>query len=306
MNDYTFTKYKDKDKVDFEVLIDEWLINTSANHAMLSLINGFESNQWRSDIFESFILNNIKEAALTKDELKSMPNQEWDIVKKSVSKLRLDDYLSEVGEIFLYGVMRHYYDAVPIVPKIFYKQNCNDYAKGADSVHIVIDEDNSWSFWLGESKFYTQLNNAIDESVKSVKSLLSDDKLKKENSIIVNLNIEDLVEDKQKDKQLIQNIKNVLSDRASLDDIKKILHIPISIIYECQDTKEAKEFNAEYKEIIKQYHKQQAALLSQKVSEELCNIPHISKIKFHIIIFPIPDIEGIRNRLKSKFEGIKQ
>ena len=48
MSDYTFTKYRDKDKVDFEVLIDEWLMsNDSVNHAMLSLVNDFESNQWK-------------------------------------------------------------------------------------------------------------------------------------------------------------------------------------------------------------------------------------------------------------------
>lgn len=303
MSDYTFTKY-DKNKVDFEVLIDEWLVsNDSINHAMLSLINDFESNQWRDDKFEAFIIDNIKEAVLTKQEIDSLIGKEWSVIKKSILKLRLDDNLSEIGEIFLYGIMKNYYNALPVVPKIFYKQNCNDNAKGADSVHIVVDEGNKWSFWLGESKFYKNLKKAISNSIESVKSLLSDDtKLKKENSIVVNLNIENLI---QNDK-LIQNIKDVLSERTSLDNIKKILHIPISIIYECKNTKETKELSNQYKEKIKQYHKEQATLLSQKLLEELNNIPHISEIKFHIIIFPIPDIEGIRNRLKSKFEGIKQ
>ena len=50
--------------------------------------------------------------------------------------------------------MKNHYKALSAIPKIFYKQNDNDNAKGSDSVHIVIDPNGGFQLWLGEAKFY--------------------------------------------------------------------------------------------------------------------------------------------------------
>ena len=52
---------------------------------------------------------------------------------------------SVIAEIVLYGIMRYHYEALPVVPKIFYKQNANDNAKGADSVHIILDDKGNFT-----------------------------------------------------------------------------------------------------------------------------------------------------------------
>ena len=92
--------------------------------------------------------------------------------------------------------MKEHYKALPVVPKIFYKQNTKDNAKGADSVHIVI-EDGKYSIWFGEAKFYNSLEEArFDTIIKSVETTLQTDKLKKENSIIVGVrDIDKLIND---------------------------------------------------------------------------------------------------------------
>ena len=54
--------------------------------------------------------------------------------------IKTDTEGSELAEILLYGIMHHHYKALPVVPKIFNKQNSNDNAKGADSVHIVLEK----------------------------------------------------------------------------------------------------------------------------------------------------------------------
>jgi Cap4 SAVED domain len=95
---------------------------------------------------------------------------------------------SELAEIVLYGIMRHKYGALPVVPKIFYKQNTQDNAKGADSVHIVLNPDEDFSLWFGEAKFYSSIEDArLGSIIESVKTSLGTEKLKKENAIIVNL-----------------------------------------------------------------------------------------------------------------------
>ncbi|WP_457825501.1 HamA C-terminal domain-containing protein, partial [Staphylococcus aureus] len=82
-----------------------------------------------------------------------------------------------------------HYKALPVVPKIYYKQNRNDNAKGADSVHIVIADDGAdFSLWLGESKFYSDIGDArLDKVVQSVLEMLNSEKIRKENSIIMGL-----------------------------------------------------------------------------------------------------------------------
>ncbi|MGY8685369.1 Hachiman antiphage defense system protein HamA [Bradyrhizobium sp. UFLA05-153] len=68
----------------------------------------------------------------------------------------------------------------PVVTKIFYKQNDQDNAKGADSVHIVVNGDD-FTLWFGEAKFYNSIADArLDAVVTSVLNSLSTDKLKKE------------------------------------------------------------------------------------------------------------------------------
>src|SRR3546814_13092016 len=87
------------------------------------------------------------------------------MLERSAKNLRLlsddeDNDGGEIGEILLYGLMKKYYSALPVVPKIFYKQNTRDYAQGADSVHIVLDDEGGYTLWLGESKFYNRLDNS--------------------------------------------------------------------------------------------------------------------------------------------------
>ena len=65
--------------------------------------------------------------------------------------------------------MKDYYNALPVVPKIFYKQNRNDNAKGADSVHLVLTDDMSdFSVWFGEAKFYKSLSAHVLDNITSV------------------------------------------------------------------------------------------------------------------------------------------
>lgn len=86
---------------------------------------------------------------------------------------------SEIAEVFLYGLMKHHFGALPVVPKIFYKQNVQDNAKGADSVHIVVNGDD-FTLWFGEAKFYNSIDDGrLDSVVASVVASLQTNKLKK-------------------------------------------------------------------------------------------------------------------------------
>lgn len=150
----------------------------------LCMVNDFEDGKWNVEAFHDFIWDNIAQTALNKEEREALGGRPSTLLKRAAKNLRITDNDvsgGEIAEILLYSIMKHHYNALPVVPKIYYKQNANDFAKGADSVHIVIEDEENFSFWLGEAKFYNKLENArLDKVVESVHDTLTSDKIKKE------------------------------------------------------------------------------------------------------------------------------
>ena len=298
----------------FEILIDDVfsVINQDdalmpiENKRVLSIINDFEDGSWRYDKFQKFIWNNIKETALSYKERQALVDEGEDSVLTEAAKnLRLIDDKEDAGEggeiaeILLYGIMKNYYKALPVVPKIFYKQNTQDFAKGADSVHIVVEDETTFSLWLGESKFYNSIENArFDKIVDSVNNSISKGKLKKENSIITN--VSDLNDLPEISDSLRKDIKSALDRNVSIDEIKPILNIPILLLHECGITKAATHLTNEYIEEIKNYHKDRATQYFKKQIAKCSGVDKYSEIKFHIILFPVPEKKKIVDKFTQK------
>ncbi|MGJ0158496.1 HamA C-terminal domain-containing protein [Campylobacter coli] len=298
------TYVKNKDNVTFEICLDS-VMDDSCSRFLLSLINDFEEGEWRFEKFNQYIMNTLAETALTKKEREALREEPYSLIKQSIANLNQKE--GELGEIFLYGIMKKYYNALPIVPKIFYKQNANDYAKGADSVHLTI-ENKECHLWLGESKFCTNITDAIDKAIESIKNLLVKKKLNKEKSIITNINDLELYMEDKKDEvseENINKIKKILRQETPIDELKNILHIPISIIYQCNTTKAYNELSEEYKQKITKFHQKKAKQAITKITNELNNVYKVEKIKFHIILFPVPDKKRIRCDFTKKLEVAK-
>lgn len=285
----------------FKCLIDTSLLqlypgNTDKfqNKNLLSYLNDFESSEWRTDFFVSFLFDNIYEAALSNTERSKLIDDPFSSLKKASRNLRfLEDkegreYVEsgEIAEILLYAIMKRHYGALPVVPKIYYKQNPKDTAKGADSVHIVLEENGNFSLWYGEAKFYNDLSPAIGAAVESVHEIIKDDKLKKENSIVTSTrDLDDLIPD---EKQL-EAIKVMLSSDTSLDKLKPILQIPILILYECSITAKQEYLSTEYCEEIQKLYQSKAEKFFEKLNEECTDVHLYSQIKFHLILVPVPN-----------------
>ena len=123
--------------MDFEVLIDESFLSVCKdgdlspidNKWLLGLINDFEDGDWRYSKFQQFVWDNIAETSLTYEERTSLSDSAHSLLIAAAKNLRLTDgdddktKGSELAEIVLYGIMKHHYSALPVVPKIFYKQN---------------------------------------------------------------------------------------------------------------------------------------------------------------------------------------
>lgn len=291
--------------INFDILIDSSLYDLTQdssigkNNNLLSEINNFESGEWRYSRFHDYIMNNIFLTTLSYEERQKIPNDSFTCFKKACQNLRIlesDDNGkgSEIAEILLYAIMKDHFNALPAIPKIFYKENVNDYAKGADGVHIVLDE-NDFSLWYGEAKFYKSFGTTeFDTIAKSVLNSLNPKKVRKENELLTNLNdLRNILKDNpQKEK-----ILNFLSDDTSLDDIKKKLHIPIMILYECPITTRTIEMSDEYKRSIieDQINKSKKYFLKQN---EICSkVFKYESVTFHLILFPVPNKTEIADKI---------
>ncbi len=296
--------------IDFEILVNDFYLKIFSdtalapvdNKSVLSLVNDFEDQFWRYEKFENFIWDNIALTALSAREREKLTGQSRSTLRESAKNLRLTDKAGDIGqgselaEIVLYGIMHHHYRALPVVPKIFYKQNAQDNAKGADSVHIVLEGDDDFSLWFGEAKFYNSIEDArLPAVVDSVGNSLKTDKLKKENSIITNTSdIDRLVAN----PELAAKIKDALSTKNSIDHIKSKIHVPILLLHECLITASTKEMDGLYRERIRKYHLERATSYFKKQIDALSGtVSKYSEVKFHIILFPVPD----RGKLIEQF-----
>lgn len=298
--------------MDFDIIINDTFANLKSdptitpdqNKSVLSLINGFEDTEWRYNHFQNFIWDNIAETSLSHKERESLVNSHHSLLTYAAQNLRLSDKAgdiskgSEIAEIVLYAIMKHYYKALPVVPKIFYKQNAQDNAKGADSVHIVIEDNSDFSIWFGEAKFYNSIEDArINEILTSIENSLLTEKLKKENSIITNVSDIDIL---ITDEKLRSDIKATLSTKESIDLIKPKLHIPILLLHECEITQRQTSITSDYVDELIDYHKNRAESFFKKQISKIGTIPYYSEIKFHLILFPVP----LKKTIVDKFVSI--
>ncbi len=294
----------------FDIIIDESFtdlcsdesVTPKENKRVLSLVNDFQDGKWRYGKVSKFIWDHIAESALSNRERASLADQSQSQMINAAKNLRLTDKdtfgeASELAEIVLYAIMKRHFGALPVVPKIFYKQNAQDNAKGSDSVHIVL-KDGDFSIWFGEAKFYNSIEDArLPSIVSSVKNSLNTKKLKKENSIIVGLSdLDELITDVTINK----SIKSLLSQDASIDNLKPKLNIPIFLLHECDKTKTQTSLTEQYKEEIRAHHVERAKKYFTKQIAGCKDIHDYSSIKFHIILFPVPSKDEIvRQFLKN-------
>lgn len=286
--------------IDFDILIDDAFVNICADPSLtpidksylLSVVNGYEDNKWRMNLFRNFIFNNLAETGLSAQEREALSDKKFETLVAAAQKLRIEKKINknsggEIGEIMLYGIMKHHFHALPVVPKIFYKQNAKDYAKGADSVHIILTQDGDFELWLGEAKFYDSINNArLDEPIASIDEMLSKKKFRDENSMVTNLQDLDIL---LRDVEMSKKVRESLSTSVSLDDIKKRLHVPIMLLHECEITKAATDYNQTYKDSVLAYHKERANVYFKKMLSKLNpTVKNLDAIHFHLILFPVP------------------
>ena len=312
----------------FDILIDDSFVNFNPNSVeitpdtndfLVSLVNGFEEGHWMKKNFQNFIYNNIAETALKAEERMKIIDDNYSCLVESAKHLRLIDKDgvdeetkkkdkgrgSEIAEIVLYGIMKHHFNAIPAIPKIYYKQNDKMNAFGDDSVHIVLTKDGDFQIWLGEAKFYNDLEDKrFGEPLDSIAQMLDPAIIRKELGILTGLNELDVV--LKENLEMLEKVKSILKNFTSIDEIKERLHVPILLLHECEITNCATRLSEEYKNRIIAYHYDRATNYFKKQIIKFKDYVDYDKINFHLILFPVPKKSEIVEWFISRAKTLRE
>jgi Cap4 SAVED domain len=195
--------------------------------SLTGLCVGYELKQWRAKQFAAHMMEWLPEFALTTSELASVsPGNMVRLMREGARKIYDSEKFKnrgEFGELFLHAAVRTVFKSEPAISKIYYKTSANDTVKGFDAVHVVGPPDDM-ELWIGEVKFYKNIDSAIRDVVAEIEDHTQRDYLKDE-FLWIKGKIDDASEH-------AAQLRKLLSPNTSLDVVFKRACIPVLLTYE--------------------------------------------------------------------------
>lgn len=248
---------------------------------------GFESGTWRAKQLSRYLMEWLPEFCLSHSEHASIK------ATNAVSQLRAAaqtvydtdkyDRRGEFGELLLHALLRETVGTQPAISKIFFKDSANDTVKGFDAIHVV-DTPLGLELWLGEVKFYKDINKAIADVAKELVAHFENDYLKKEFLLITN-KLDPAWSGTPKLKQMLHR-------NASLDDVVSAIVVPVLLTYESATTQGFDKRCAEY---------------TQKLEDELHKIHArfakanpVNHVRIELFLFPMASKKDLLDQLHAR------
>ena len=241
---------------------------------LTALCVGYEKGKWRSQRLVDHAMEWLPEFALKDSEAYGLGSHNCiELIRNAAMKVYKSDKFrnrGEFGELFLHIAIRQVFDSIPAISKIYYKSSRNDTVKGFDAVHVVATEDD-FELWLGEAKFYNNSARAIRDVTKEIIAHTQFDYLRDEFILI-----SDKVDD---GSDFADELKEILSQNASIDDVFARVCIPAFITYDSQCVAAHNRHGEEYAEAF--------ATEVTKVYDSFAarDLPH--NIQVHLFLMPL-------------------
>lgn len=270
----------------FEVRVHE----LNKNPSVSGLCVGYELGNWRVSQFADHIMEWLPEFALTYSEVQSIHSGNMVALireaARKVYKTKKFQNRGEFGEIFLHAAIRQVFGSLPAISKIYYKSTRNETVKGFDAVHVVLSKE-GLELWLGEAKFYNEINAAIRDVTEELQAHIERDYLRDE-FVLISGKID-------ANWPYADELKKLLSPNTSLDQVFRRACIPVLLTYDSpciSNHKEYSEFyNTEFQQEIIAYHK---TFSSKKLPKN---------ITIHLILLPLEAKEKLISELDNKLRG---
>lgn len=194
---------------------------------LVAMCAGYENGEWREDQLIEHAMEWLPEFSLKYSEWSSLgASNAVKLVRKAAKAIYNTEKFKnrgEFGELFLHIILRQVFGTIPAICKMHYKDSRNDTVKGFDCVHIVSKEE-VLELWIGEVKFYKEINSAIRDVVEELYDHTERDYLRDEFVAITN-KIDETWPHSEK-------LKMLLDENSSLDEIFDSVSVPVLLTYD--------------------------------------------------------------------------
>ena len=201
-----------------------------------------------------------------------------------------DRYLKrgEFGELILYYLLERQFDKPQLISKIYFKDSPSGMVHGFDAVHYDKEKN---ELWIGESKFYKSLSNALRDLANDLSEHFNVNFFDSEFAIINN-RLSDYYDDKEvsdeireliKSSTFIQRLSNINAWFFALFDSKILDN------FKFNDSGNA---HNDFKDILEKFAKDTREKFEQKIKD----FGNRDRLKINLFLFPV----------ESKFKIVKQ
>jgi hypothetical protein len=201
-----------------------------------------------------------------------------------------DRYLKrgEFGELILYYLLERQFNKPQLISKIYFKDSPSGMVHGFDAVHYDKEKN---ELWIGESKFYKSLSNALQDLANDLFEHFNVNFFDSEFAIINN-RLSDYYDDKEvsdeireliKSSTFIQRLSNINACFFALFDSKILDNFKFN---------DSGNTHNDFKDILEKFAKDTRKKFDQKIKD----FGNKDRLKINLFLFPV----------ESKFRLVKQ
>jgi hypothetical protein len=253
---------------------------------------GYENKKWRTEQLASHVMEWLPEFSLKYSEIKNLRSENAvRLIRQAARNIyESENYKSrgEFGEILLHILIRQTKQTMPAISKIYFKDARNDTVKGFDCVHVVAN-DTKFELWLGEVKFYSDINQAIYDVCEELEKHTQTDYLRNEFSAIINK-----IDEKWSHAD---RLKKLLDENTSLDEIFDSACIPVLLTYDSKVIASFDKVCMEYEDAFKAEVEEKY----QKFTAKLGQLPII----VHLFLLPLDKKKELNNVLNESLKRLQ-
>lgn len=267
----------------------------------LTLCAGFERGEWRRDQLANHVMEWLPEFALSHTELMELGHHNAIKLTKKAAQIvyQTEKYglRGEFGEILLHIAIRQVYQTIPAVSKIFYKSAVNETVKGFDAVHVVRTGEDL-ELWIGETKFYDDLNRAIRDVCAEIVDHLETDYLRSEFILIQN-KIDPAWPG-------AEELKRLLNQNTSLDKVFKKACIPVLLTYDSTAVGSACGADDAYQKALVLEVEDAYSRMRDRLGRKYCErFGSPLPVTLHVILIPLKEKKSLIAALDTRLKALQ-
>ena len=267
-------------------------LQLEAKPGLTAVCAGYELKEWRNKQLAGHLIKYLPEFSLPYSERQRIgAHNAAEMMAQAARSVYMSEKYKkrgEIGELLLHVICSEVFQTYPAITKYFYKDSANNTVKGFDAVHVIATRT-GLELWLGESKFYKRIGQAIAAAVADLEAHTKRDYMRAEFTVIRNM--------LDPTWPHADKLKKLIHPNVSLDQIVNAVCIPVLLTYNSEAINAHQEVTAEFREAFEEEVRNHYATFSER------NPVDLNKLRVHLFLFPARDkdqlLEEFDLRLKA-------